>query len=183
MWRKDEQRPAGSEVPTSPASSSHTPSSSFGGSSPSQSTPASAPVSSKAAACISQGIRIKGEITGSEDLFIDGQLDGKLDLGNASVTVGPNGRVKADIQAREVVVRGQVDGKVLAKERTQIWNTGQVAGEVQTERIAIEDGGVLRGKVEAGKSKSSKTESRETSTPANGKSKESLAVGSGSAAD
>lgn len=110
-----------------------------------------APVSPNAAACISQGIRIKGEVTGSEDLFVDGQIDGKLTMSDGSVTVGPNGKVKADISAREVVVRGEVTGKVSARDRVQLWSTGRVHGEVQTARLAIEDGALLRGNVEAGK--------------------------------
>jgi len=112
------------------------------------------PVSPRAAACISQGIRIKGEITGKEDLFVDGTVEGKLEFGNASVTIGPNGKVKADISAREVIVRGNVDGKIEGTERVQLWNSGRVTGEVRTERLAIEDGAVLRGKVEAGKAQS-----------------------------
>jgi len=87
-------------------------------------------------------------------LFIDGTVEGKVEFGNASVTVGPNGKVKADISAREVVVRGNVDGKIDGSERVQLWNSGRVTGEVRTERLAIEDGAVLRGKVEAGKSQS-----------------------------
>lgn len=106
------------------------------------------PVSPRAAACISHGIRIKGEVTGSEDLFIDGHLEGKLNLGNSTLTVGPNGEIKADIYAREVVVRGRVDGKIVGREKIQLWSTGNVAGDLQTERLVIEDGAVLRGKVE-----------------------------------
>ena len=109
------------------------------------------PVSPNASACISQGIRIKGEVTGSEDLFVDGQVDGKLDISGGSVTVGPNGKVKADISARELIVRGEVTGKVSARDRVQLWSTGRVQGEVQTARLAIEDGAILRGNVEAGK--------------------------------
>ena len=120
-------------------------------------------VSSKASACIiSQGIRIKGEITGKEDLFVDGTVEGKLDLGNASCTIGPNGKVKADISAREVIVRGQVDGKIDGVEKVQLWNSGRVIGEVRTERLAIEDGAVLRGKVEAGKPHSSAPDARKS---------------------
>jgi cytoskeletal protein CcmA (bactofilin family) len=118
------------------------------------------PVSPRAAACITQGIRIKGEVTGREDLFVDGTLEGKLDLGNASVTVGPNGKVKANISAREVIVRGHVEGAIEGDERVQLWNSGRVTGEVRTERLAIEDGAVLRGKVEAGKSHSKAAENR-----------------------
>jgi cytoskeletal protein CcmA (bactofilin family) len=106
-------------------------------------------VSPKASACISQGIRIKGEVTGSEDLFLDGHFEGKLNLSNdSSLTVGPNGEVKADIFAREVIVRGRVDGKIVGREKIQLWSTGNVAGDLQTERLMIEDGAVLRGRVE-----------------------------------
>jgi cytoskeletal protein CcmA (bactofilin family) len=138
------------------------------------------PVSARAAACISQGIRIKGEVTGSEDLFIDGHLEGKLNLGNSSLTVGPNGEIKADIYAREVIVRGRVDGKIVGREKIQLWNTGTVAGDLQTERLTIEDGAVLRGRVEIETGKPiGILEPRATAAPA--KSSAALA-GSGSAA-
>ena len=153
MWRKEEQKSQGvPEMPVSQAAAV-----------PPLSTPSSAatasvgatgsalPVSPRAAACISQGIRIKGEIIGKEDLFVDGTVEGKLDLGSASCTIGPNGKVKADISAREVIVRGQVEGKIDGVEKVQLWNSGRVNGEVRTERLAIEDGAVLCGKVEAGK--------------------------------
>lgn len=119
-------------------------------------------------ASVSQGIRIKGEITGSENLFIDGQIEGKLDLGNASVTVGPNGVVKADVTAREVIVRGRVDGKVVGSERIQIDSTGQIIGEIHCERIAIEDGAILRGKVETGRPLAKPLESRTAAAGAGG---------------
>jgi cytoskeletal protein CcmA (bactofilin family) len=166
MWRKEESKPQGAAPAANPPSS--------GATSPSTNSapvgvPAAAvslPVSPKAAACITQGIRIKGEVTGKEDLFIDGTVDGKLDFGNASVTVGPNGKVKADISAREVVVRGQVDGKIDGTERVQLWTSGRVTGEVRTERLAIEDGAVLRGKVEAGKPQSRGSENRSNNAAA-----------------
>ena len=108
----------------------------------------SVPVSTGAAACISQGLRIKGEVTGTEDLFIDGHFEGKVNLSSGTLTVGPNGEVKADIFAREVIVRGRVDGRILGREKIQLWSTGNVAGDLQTERLTIEDGAVLRGRVE-----------------------------------
>jgi len=108
--------------------------------------------SPRAAASISQGIRIKGEVTGTEDLFVDGFVEGKLNLtANCCLTVGPNGNVKADLVAREIIVRGKVEGKVAARDKLLIGSTGQITGEVQTDRLAIEDGAMLRGKVEAGK--------------------------------
>jgi cytoskeletal protein CcmA (bactofilin family) len=167
MWRKDEVKPQSASQPAAPANTSFPQSSTASApiSAPAQNIPASAPlpVSPRAAACISQGIRIKGEITGKEDLFVDGTVEGKLDFGNGSVTVGPNGKVKADISAREVIVRGQVDGKIEGTERVQLWNSGRVIGEVRTERLAIEDGALLRGKVEAGKAQSRNAESRSKS--------------------
>jgi len=151
MWKKEDAKPLG--VPEHSPSLSAPPLAPAGGHSTSshRDAPAALPVSSRAAACISQGIRIKGEITGSEDLFVDGPIEGKINLANGSLTVGPNGTVKADVVAREVIVRGRVEGKILGRERVQLWSTGQVIGEVQTQRLAIEDGAVLRGKVETGK--------------------------------
>jgi cytoskeletal protein CcmA (bactofilin family) len=164
MWRKDEVKAQSALQPAAPASTSFPQGSTASApvSAPVQSIPASAPlpVSPRAAACISQGIRIRGEITGREDLFVDGTVEGKLDFGNASVTVGPNGKVKADILAREVIVRGHVDGKIEGTEKVQLWNSGRVTGEVRTERLAIEDGALLRGKVEAGKAQSRTAETR-----------------------
>src|ERR1700748_2476905 len=108
MWKKEDSKPQGvAEPPVAPACSTHRDAPAFN---PASSQP---PVSSKATACISQGIKIKGEITGSEDLFIDGPVEGKLNLGSSSVTIGPNGTVKADIAAREVVVQGRVGGQIL----------------------------------------------------------------------
>jgi len=164
VWKKEESKSQGvTEIST--ASSGAAPSGN------SNSGAANLPVSSRAAACISQGIRIKGEVSGKEDLFIDGNLEGKLDVGAGSVTVGPNGKVKADIQAREIIVRGSVQGKLSGRERIQLWNTGSVAGEVQTDRLSIEDGAVFRGKVEAGKpqGKNSETSSSAAAGSASGK--------------
>jgi cytoskeletal protein CcmA (bactofilin family) len=150
MWKKEDAKPLG--VPEHSSSPSALPLSPSGSQTAGSHRDASAaPVSSRAAACISQGIRIKGEITGSEDLFVDGPIEGKLNLTNGSLTVGPNGTVKADVVAREVIVRGRLEGKIQGRERVQLWSTGQVIGEVQTQRLAIEDGAVLRGKVETGK--------------------------------
>ncbi len=147
MWKKEDVKSQG--VPEN--STAAVPAVSSGAASTAPRDMSSAlPVSPRAAACISQGIRIKGEVTGSEDLFIDGHLEGKLNLANSSLTVGPNGEIKADIYAREVIVRGRVDGKIVGREKIQLWNTGNVAGDLQTERLTIEDGAVLRG-IETGK--------------------------------
>jgi cytoskeletal protein CcmA (bactofilin family) len=148
MWKKEDSKQQG--VPESAvAPASVTP---IATPAISAVTPVSVPVSPRAAACISQGIRIKGEVTGSEDLFVDGVVEGKLSLtSNCCLTVGPNGSVKADLNAREIIVRGKVEGKITARDKVELWSTGQVTGEVHTDRLAIEDGALLRGRVEAGK--------------------------------
>ena len=174
MWKKEDGRPQGvPEISTGTGGNL---------SAPTHSRDASAPLSpsGRAVACISQGIRIKGEITGSEDLFVDGPVEGKVQLTNGSLTVGPNGTVKADVTAREVIVRGRIEGKIAGRERVQLWSTGQVIGEVQTQRLAIEDGAVLRGKVETGKPLDKGVEDRAASAAAS-KSASSVSVGTGTA--
>ena len=143
--------------------------------------------SSRFAATIGQGIRIKGEVSGTEDLFVDGFVEGKLNLAaDCCLTVGPNGNVKADLVAREIVVRGKVEGKVIARDKLQIGSTGEITGEVQTGRPVIEDGATLRGTVEAGRMEVSKADTRAvaaaaTST-ANKPSPQPTVLGSGTAA-
>jgi len=182
MWKKDDAKAQGvsenSATPATPAApvSNAAPSSSLASSKP-------LPVSPGAAACISQGIRIKGEVSGTEDLFVDGFVEGKLNLtSNSCLTVGPNGLVKADLQAREIIIRGKVEGKVTARDKLQIWSTGEITGEVQTDRLAIEDGALLRGKVEAGK-QPTKTSEAKAAAAAVSSSSSSSAVSSGTAAD
>jgi cytoskeletal protein CcmA (bactofilin family) len=182
MWKKEDGKPQGmpeiSTVPT--GTTSVTPSNSA----PIRESQSSLPVSSNASACISQGIRIKGEVTGSEDLFVDGHVDGKLSLTNGSLTIGPNGKVKADVTAREVIVRGKVEGKVSGRDKVQLWSTGQVTGEVQTDRLAIEDGAMLRGKVEAGKQPGRTVEAQSAAAAgASSAGAKSVSVNSGTAAD
>lgn len=184
MWKKEDGKPQGvPEISTAPvaAASTSTPTSS-----PIHETPAPLPVSPRASACISQGIKIKGEVTGSEDLFVDGQVDGKLNLANGSLTIGPNGHVKADVTAREVIVRGKVEGRISGRDKVQLWSTGQVSGEVQTDRLAIEDGALLRGRVEAGKQQSKTAGSQPsvaTASPTSSKSSSTIPVNPGTAAD
>jgi len=168
MWKKEDARPQG--VPET--SRSFSPGAVKDAS--------SAAATGRGAASIGQGIRIKGEITGSEDLTVDGPVEGKLQLTNGSLTVGPNGTVKADITAREVIVCGRVEGKILGRDRVQVSSTGYVTGEVQTQRLAIEDGAVLRGKVETGRPQDKS--GTERGTPAAGGSASSnVSVGSSSA--
>ena len=97
---------------------------------------------------IGKSVSIKGEISGSEDVYVDGQLEGKIDLVGNSLTVGPNGRVHANIVAKTVTVAGTLDGNIQASERTELRKTAVVNGDVQTRRIAIEEGAYFKGRLE-----------------------------------
>lgn len=104
---------------------------------------------------IGKSVVIKGELSGSEDLYVDGNVDGKIELRNHSLTVGPNGNVKADVSAKSVVIQGKLEGTVVASDRVELKKSAVVHGDVTTQRIAIEEGAFLKGKVdiqkEAGK--------------------------------
>ena len=107
---------------------------------------------------IGKSVRIKGDLSGSEDLYIDGQVDGTIQLSGNSLTIGPNGRVHANVSAKNVIVGGTIDGNIQAGERTELRKTAVVNGDVQSKRIAIEEGAFFNGKLEIvpeGKSQSS----------------------------
>jgi cytoskeletal protein CcmA (bactofilin family) len=97
---------------------------------------------------ISAGLKIRGEITGTSDLTIDGDAQGKIRLTNGCVTVGPNGRVTADIDARDIVINGTVQGNLKASGSVRLGPSSHVEGSVLTPRIGIDDGARLRGNVE-----------------------------------
>jgi cytoskeletal protein CcmA (bactofilin family) len=98
---------------------------------------------------------IKGEIRGREDLYIDGEVQGTIHLSEGRVTVGPHGKISADVDAREVVVRGKVKGAVRGRERVEIGRTGEIRGDIVTIRIAIEEGAQIHSKVEIARADSS----------------------------
>jgi len=91
---------------------------------------------------------IKGEISGREDLFVDGEVHGKIQILDGKVTVGPHGRVSADIDAREILVHGKVQGSIHGRERVEISATGDVHGDVTARRLVIEEGAAVQGSIE-----------------------------------
>jgi cytoskeletal protein CcmA (bactofilin family) len=99
-------------------------------------------------ALIGKSVVIKGELSGSEDLYVDGNVEGKIELRNNSLTVGPNGNVKADVSGKAVVIQGKLDGTVNASERVELRKSAVVTGDLITQRIAIEEGAFLKGKVD-----------------------------------
>jgi len=91
---------------------------------------------------------IKGEVTGSESLYIDGRVEGSINLPGNRITVGRNGVVAANITAREIVVLGKVRGNLTANDRVDIRNEGSLTGDVIAQRISIEDGAFFKGGID-----------------------------------
>jgi cytoskeletal protein CcmA (bactofilin family) len=114
-----------------------------------------------------RSISVKGEITGSEDLTIDGQVDGRISLPNHTLTVGPNATICADIVAKTVMIFGTVLGSVTAHEKVEIRRSGSVEGNVIGARLVVQDGAILCGKVETrGERRSSRTNAPERTAQA-----------------
>jgi cytoskeletal protein CcmA (bactofilin family) len=99
-------------------------------------------------ATIGKGLFIKGEISGSESLFVDGKIEGTINLPGNRVTVGRNGQVAANITAREVVILGKIRGNVSATDRVDIRAEGALNGDVAAARISIEDGAFFKGGID-----------------------------------
>ena len=99
-------------------------------------------------ATIGRTVLIKGEVSGSESLYIDGRIEGTLTFKDHRITVGRNGVVAANISAREVVIMGKVTGNVECSDRVDIRSEGTLTGDVVSQRISVEDGAMLRGSVQ-----------------------------------
>ncbi len=97
---------------------------------------------------IGKSIIVKGELNGSEDLTIEGQVEGKIELRDHVLTIGPNGRIKAQVFAKSVVVLGHVTGNVTASEKVDIRDNGSVEGDIVSPRVAIAEGAHFRGSVD-----------------------------------
>ena len=99
-------------------------------------------------ASIGKSIIINGELSGSEDLTIEGRVEGKIDLKDHVLTVGSNGRIKAQVSAKSIVVFGQVTGNLTASEKVDIKEDGSVEGDIVAPRVAIADGSHFRGSID-----------------------------------
>jgi cytoskeletal protein CcmA (bactofilin family) len=146
MWKPNQPGSPASITPT-PEPSRPAPSSapSMAFEAPSR-TPAAAITGEQAT--IGKGLFIKGEINGSESLFIDGKVEGTVNLPGNRVTIGRNGQVSANITAREIVVLGKVKGNVSATDRVDIRAEGSLSGDVAAARISIEDGAFFKGGID-----------------------------------
>jgi cytoskeletal protein CcmA (bactofilin family) len=136
MWKKDDE-PEHAVQPVRPA-----------GAAPRPDPPSRAPAGPTERATIGPSITIRGDVTGDEDLVIQGRVEGTVDLKQHSVTVGPEGRVKADISGRDVTVEGEVTGNVRAQDHAILRATARVDGDLAAPRVVIEEGAAFRGRID-----------------------------------
>ena len=167
MWKPTNQptipgRPGEPERPAMPTPTTPTMSE------PSTAAPRPATTSATTAdqATIGKSLVIKGEVTGSESLYIDGRVEGSINLSGNRVTVGRNGVVAANINAREIVVLGKVRGNLTASDRVDIRSDGSLTGDVVAARISIEDGAFFKGGIDIRKGgQTGAKEETKSSTP------------------
>lgn len=160
MWgnKKPETPQAAQPVPSTPNFSTNQPPKPAPAAwedKPAMSTDAMRPMGAtadRATARLGASLHVKGEISGNEDLLIDGSVEGLIQLDERKLTVGTTAKVTADIIAREVVVYGTVKGNLRAKDRIEIKKDGSVNGDLTTARIMIEDGAYFKGSIEIDKS-------------------------------
>ena len=145
MWKRDEAvKPTGPASPATPA----TPAQQTQTSAPAQPEPRRHQMMERDVVNIGKSVVIKGELNGSEDLTVEGHVEGKIELRDHVLTIGPNGKIKAQVFAKAVIVLGEVNGNVTATEKVDIRDGGSVDGDIIAPRVAIAEGAHFRGSVD-----------------------------------
>ena len=116
-------------------------------------------------ASIGESLRFEGTLSGLEDVVVDGEVEGAIRLQQSSLTVGPSGRISADIEARNVTVLGHVTGNIVCLDRMRLCSTGSIDGDVKAPRILIEDGAVVRGNIDVAKTQAASEAEPQTRSP------------------
>jgi len=166
MWKREETvRPS-----TAGAATINQQAQSVSTASPSKSTAEDAKRISRDVVNVGKSVVIKGEVNGSEDLTIEGQVDGKIELRQHMLTIGPNGRITAEVFAKSVVILGTVTGNVTATEKVNIRESGSVDGDITAPRVAIAEGAHFRGNVDMSTKISNSTVTAESKKAQTGKS-------------
>jgi cytoskeletal protein CcmA (bactofilin family) len=117
---------------------------------------------SKATASLGGSVFVKGEINGSEDLTVDGRVEGRIDLPEHTLTIGPNAKIDAGITAKNVTIFGSVTGTITAREKVDVRSSATVQGTVTCGRIAVQEGATINGKVETKLTSKSKNQASGT---------------------
>jgi cytoskeletal protein CcmA (bactofilin family) len=150
MWKRDEAvkptTPAGPAPAPTPVTSSVPPAAEAARTSSISGDPHRG--MERATVNIGKSVVIKGELNGSEDLTIEGQVEGKIELRQNVLTIGPNGRIKAQVFAKAVIILGEVTGNVTATEKVDIRDNGSVDGDIAAPRVAIAEGAHFRGSID-----------------------------------
>ncbi|HEV3205432.1 MAG TPA: polymer-forming cytoskeletal protein [Terriglobales bacterium] len=97
---------------------------------------------------IGKSVIIKGELSGSEDLYVDGQVEGSIELQGNRLIIGPHGQVRANVNAKGVIVQGKLEGNIVAGERAELTKSAIAVGDIVTQRVAIEEGAYFKGKID-----------------------------------
>jgi len=164
MWSNSKQSDSPNPGPAQPAAYPAAQSSSNFNANPapaaSQTFRSSAPTA-RNLATLGPGLTVKGQISGEEDLQIDGKVEGPISLKGQRLTVGQNGEIVSDVHAREVIVYGKVRGNLFAEDRIEVKKDGSVIGNITGGRVLIEDGAYLKGQIEIERGKSHKQASAE----------------------
>jgi len=123
------------------------------------------PDSSRGQASIGKAVKINGQIYSKEDLYVDGDVEGTIELQEHRLTIGPNGKVHSSVKAREVVVLGNIQGNVDASDKLEIRKDARLVGDIKTARIIIEDGAYFKGSIDIVKPEPAKSGGSASSQP------------------
>ena len=158
MWNsnKQPQNDYPAPAPPQPTTFPAAPSASTFNSTPSPSVRSSAPAA-KNLATLGSGLTVKGQISGDEDLQVEGKVEGPITLKGQRLTVGASGEIVSDVHAREVIVYGKVRGNLFAEDRVEVKKDGSVIGNITGGRVLIEDGAYLKGQIEIQRNSGSKS--------------------------
>ncbi len=115
---------------------------------------------------IGKSVVFKGELSGSEDLYLDGEVEGGIELRGHSLIIGPNGRIRANVHARDVVIHGKVEGNVRGADRVELKKSSILTGDISTQRIVIEDGAFFKGAIDIQKDAAKPEAKREAAAAA-----------------
>ena len=148
VWKKSDDPPAQSHHPEPSPAAPPRPVSTAPAPAPSPGMGSSEPPRRTDRATIGASIFIKGDLSGEEDLIIEGRVEGKVDLKQNNVTVGKNGKVKADVFGKVVIVEGEVTGNVFAREQAILRQSGGIQGNIQAPRVILEDGSRFKGSID-----------------------------------
>ena len=134
MWKKSEAENPPIQTPLQPP--------------PQPAAPRSQPPPAKERALIGPSIEIKGNLSGGEDLYVEGRVEGKIEVAQHSVTIGASGRIKADVQGRRIVVMGEVEGNLDGSEQIVLRQSSKVRGNLVAPRVSLEEGADFKGSID-----------------------------------